>query len=330
MTQNSAETKKGITADQSRNIQILRGIAIIATVMIHNTPNGTLQLVFRPFENFSVGLFLFLSGYLSHFVQWHPWHRIRKIIVPYIFWSVFYTLLYYHQSVLSDSLLILKQLADGSSAAMMYYVFVYCELTLLFPLIRKMAESRHHMLSLCISPLEMLLLRTIPVLLHIDLPSWFQTIQRLSCIGWFSYFYLGCLYGNGILHIRIRKKKLLLFWIFSLLLQYMESWHYFSKGIVDFGTQMKLSSFMTDTIVLLFASEFIVNNQIKYSLIHKAGNRSFGIFFIHPASMALLTHFINAFPIMFPVNGAMTIGFSYALIILCERIFKRKFNFLGL
>lgn len=48
-----------ITKEMSHKIQILRGGAIIAVVLIHNTPVGILQVLCRPFFNFAVGLFLF-------------------------------------------------------------------------------------------------------------------------------------------------------------------------------------------------------------------------------------------------------------------------------
>ena len=56
---------------KDNNIQILRGIAIVAVVFIHNTPAGG-QIICRPFLNFAVGLFLFLSGMLTKTSTWNP------------------------------------------------------------------------------------------------------------------------------------------------------------------------------------------------------------------------------------------------------------------
>lgn len=47
---------------KSYKIQLLRGTAIIAVVFIHNTPSGIWSVICRSFLNFSVGMFLFLSG----------------------------------------------------------------------------------------------------------------------------------------------------------------------------------------------------------------------------------------------------------------------------
>ena len=55
----TVELSNHLSSKQSYTIQVLRGIAIIAVVFIHNTPIGLPQVFFRPFMNFSVGLFIF-------------------------------------------------------------------------------------------------------------------------------------------------------------------------------------------------------------------------------------------------------------------------------
>ncbi len=65
----------------SYKIQALRGIAIIAVVFIHNTPMGGYQIWCRPFLNFAVGLFLFLSGFLSNNINYNPQKRVKKVFI---------------------------------------------------------------------------------------------------------------------------------------------------------------------------------------------------------------------------------------------------------
>ncbi len=64
---NFSITNNLITGKQkNKEIQVLRAIAIIAVVLIHTAPTeGLYQVFIRPFINFSVPLFLFLSGYLT-------------------------------------------------------------------------------------------------------------------------------------------------------------------------------------------------------------------------------------------------------------------------
>ena len=52
------------TKTRNYAIQMLRGLAIMAVVFIHNTPSGMSQVFCRPFFNFSVGLFLLMIGML--------------------------------------------------------------------------------------------------------------------------------------------------------------------------------------------------------------------------------------------------------------------------
>lgn len=46
-------------------IQVLRGLAIAAVVLIHCLPESSASVTLRPFLNWSVALFLFLSGMLT-------------------------------------------------------------------------------------------------------------------------------------------------------------------------------------------------------------------------------------------------------------------------
>ena len=49
-------------------LQVFRALVVIAVVMIHTTPKGNCQVFCRPFVNFAVATFLFLSGYLTKLV----------------------------------------------------------------------------------------------------------------------------------------------------------------------------------------------------------------------------------------------------------------------
>ena len=49
----------------NRKIQILRTMAIFAVVMIHSNADGIFAVINRPFLNFAVAMFTFLSGFLT-------------------------------------------------------------------------------------------------------------------------------------------------------------------------------------------------------------------------------------------------------------------------
>ena len=188
-----------LTKQESYKIQIFRGLAIIAVVCIHNTPLGMAQVLYRPFLNFSVAMFLFLSGMLSNAQKWNPLRRIKKIAIPYVIWTAIYTIMAgnYHFSELP--LLYIKNLLTGRAAAIMYYVFIYCEFTLLIPLIDRLAKFKYKYFGFVFAPLEIVLVRLIPILMGYQLSQGFAIIVQISCLGWFTYFYLGYLIGNGFL-----------------------------------------------------------------------------------------------------------------------------------
>ena len=68
----------------SYKIQILRGLAIMGVVLIHNTPVGIEQVIYRPFINYSVGLFLFLSGLLTNYQTLDFTKYPKILLIPYI------------------------------------------------------------------------------------------------------------------------------------------------------------------------------------------------------------------------------------------------------
>lgn len=123
-------------------------------------------MFFRPFFNFSVGLFLFLSGMLSNVKNYNPKKRIIKILIPYVIWTLIYTLMANLSSLSSFPVDFFKKLFFGNSSDVMYYVGV---------------------------------------------------IRGISCIGWFTYYYLGYLLGNNLLVISKSYKNGLYFLYFLFL-----------------------------------------------------------------------------------------------------------------
>ncbi len=86
----------------NKKIQVLRGISIIAVVLIHTDVEGLVAIFTRPFINFCVATFIFLSGYLTSLnipnVKSFFKKRLLKMIVPYTIWSIIYTIAYSNYS----------------------------------------------------------------------------------------------------------------------------------------------------------------------------------------------------------------------------------------
>ncbi len=314
-----------ISDNKRAKIQSIRGLAIIAVVFIHTTPGGMTQVFCRPFLNFAVGIFLFLSGMLSDAKRWKPAKRLTKILIPYAIWTFIYSLTIsykYPDWIIRNYL---HDLFFGDAAAIMYYVFVYCELTMLIPLIDKLAKSRYKYLGFIISPLEIICIRLIPIALGIHVNKYISTIARLSCLGWFTYFYLGYLMGNNFISVKTKTRTLAGLWAVSILLQMLEGYWYLSMGNANCGTQLKLSAVLSGSLFCIIIFNYIESAITRKSLtLATLGNYSFGIFFSH-LFIKILLSLIPGYTshVFYPLNAAILVVLSSVVVMSGHKILGR-------
>lgn len=315
---------------QSKKIQAIRGFAIIAVVIIHCTPDFSMpiEVFFRPFVNFAVGTFLFLSGMLSNVATWNPLKRIKKVLVPYIIWTLIYAVINYEiaSGIKGFVILYIKYLLLGTGATMLYFVFVYCEFTLLIPAIDNLANSSNYMLGFAITPTEIILCRLLPVLIGETVNPYIKTIMRISCLGWFSYFYLGYLLGNNVIEINYPRRTLSIALVASIVFQMMEGYLYYRLGDVAPGTQLKLTTVLTGCIFCMIVFDYVVSYTRSISrLLHfliKMGDSSFGIFFNHIAIIRLIQMVTsNDVQLFFLLKAIITIMLSFLTVKLIKRVF---------
>lgn len=321
----------GLNEHKSAKIQALRGFAIIAVVFIHTTPGGMAQVICRPFLNFAVGLFLFLSGMLSNARECKPFKRLTKILIPYAIWTFAYTIALSYRSPGLIPGNYIRYLILGNSAAIMYYVFLYCEFTLLIPLIDKLAKSRFKYLGFVISPLEIICMRLIPILFGIQLNKYVSKVVGLSCLGWFSYFYLGYLLGNKLINIVWKAKTIALLWAVSIILQMLEGYLYYSMGIENCGSQMKLTAVLSGTLFCILAFKYIETDTAKkIPLLVTIGNYSFGIFFSH----LLIKRFLSLVPgytdyVFYPISSIILLMLSLFVVMAGHKILGRSAKYIA-
>lgn len=320
-----------VNENESYKIQLLRGLAIILVVLIHNTPDGITQVYVRPFFNIAVGIFLFLSGILSNAKNYNPKKRILKLIIPYIIWTLIYVLLSNFKNPSKIPMLYLKNLLTAKSSSVMYYVFVYIELTLLIPIIDKLAKSKYKYLGFIITPIEIILFRLLPEMGIYHINSYLSIIVRISCLGWFTFYYLGYLLGNNLLKVKYSNKKLTILLIISIIIQGLEGYWYFSNGIVNCGTQSKLSSILETSIFCLLAFNFIKSKkEYKSKILYLIGNYSFGIFYAHLAVMKVLNYIPYYSRIIFPINALITLVVTILCIYIGKKILGKYSKYLAL
>lgn len=317
---------------KSNNIQILRGIAIIAVVFIHNTPDGLMQILCRPFLNFCVGIFIFLSGMLSNSSKWNPRKRITKVVIPYAIWSLVYVVMYQYKNWTEIPVIYFKALLTGNAAAIMYYIFVYCEFTLLIPLIDRLAKSKYRYLGFLISPIEIIIMRLIPLIAGYELNRYIEVIKGVSCLVWFTYYYLGYMLGNGLIKLKSSTPILIGYWSIAIVLQIAEGFWYFSMGELNCGTQVKLTSILAGSIFMMLAYRFLESRK-KYDirLLKLLGDCSFGVYFSHLAVMAVLgivPYYADL--VFYPLNAVLAVIFSLICVLIGRRVLGKYAKYLAL
>ena len=301
------ETKK----TRNNLVQIFRAFAIIAVVMIHTTPLGNWQVFCRPFINFSVATFLFLSGYLTKVDNDNWWafykKRIIRVIIPYVIWTVLYTLASRHIGKLPVNLLTAK------AAAPMYYIFVYIQFVLLTPLLGKLAKSKFQILGWVVAPVSVIVFKYYWLLTGMKLNPYIDILWGDSCLGWFTFYYLGLILGNQIIEKKYSLKVLTIIYLASIVLQMIEGYGWLMLGETNCGTQLKLTSFLTSSLFLLIAYTVLQNGSfdIKNRFLRILGDYSFGIYLCHIMVMNVLSGFIPFYKtIPYPITSAITVLLS--------------------
>ena len=109
-------------------VQMLRAVAIVAVVMIHTCPTGEMQIYIRPFINFGVATFLFLSGYLTDVsrikTRYFYKKRISRVLIPYMIWSFLYTTVGFFGDGGVDVKKYFINVFTTGGAVTLYYIFV--------------------------------------------------------------------------------------------------------------------------------------------------------------------------------------------------------------
>lgn len=316
----------------SAKIQFLRAVAIIAVVFIHTCPSGIWQVICRPFLNFAVALFLFLSGYLTVPPEgsWLPLYkkRIYRVLIPYIIWSIIYTL------PITEIFSYIYNLITTRSTATLYYIFVYIQLTILAPLLIKLSKSSVWWIGIFITPAAIMLdCRYLEWWTDFDgLHKYYLILRRVSVFSWLSFYYLGILLRARPHILSINCKLLFPALLCSILVQIAEGYALHLQKITNCGTQIKLSAWLSNIFFMLTAYIFINKWNIhpKSRIMALLGTFSFGIYLIHILVIRALSsqsfiHFPNG------LRSIVVLLTSLALVILLSKICGKKVSkYLGL
>ena len=306
---------------------MFRAIAIIAVVMIHTTPAGQWQVFCKPFINFAVATFIFLSGYLTKAdnENWLKFYirRITRVLVPYIIWTVIYSIPDIRSSGLSA---LVKNLLCANATTTLYYIFVYIQFVLLTPLLGKLAKSPYRQLGWLIAPLSVILFKYIPVFGNIQLGKHIELFWNDACLGWFTFYYLGLILGNRIIDRQFNIRNLAVLYCASLLLQMAEGYLWFTVDPAGCGSQLKLSSILSSTIFMLIIYCVLSrsSHEPKRRLLCTIGDYSFGIYLVHMMILKAMEPLDFYSVIPYPITSLIVLSVSFIFCYISSAVLGKK------
>lgn len=307
---------------RDRYLQAIRGLAIACVVCIHCLPQCAASVVLRPFLNWAVAGFLFLSGLLTNEskILRGVAKRLHKVLIPYLVWSGIYLVV--TQRLTAGG--IVKGVLFGTSSAQMYYLLVYAQLVMLTPLLYRVLRS-HRLLVYCVTPV-FLLVREVAAIVGVALPQ----VQVLFP-AWLLFYVLGLDWGK-VGRVATRRCSLLPgLLVTCLFLQLVSGFAWLARGDYNMATtQLKLSSMATSAVlvVLIGLTGHRLRQLFARSYLVKLGDLSFGIYLCHILVLSVVTKVLGfvAIPALMAtvVNLAVTLVVSACVVAVGATLLPRK------
>lgn len=339
---------------QIDHIEIFRGLAILAVIMIHVSSNPIVLLpvhstlyplyhIMNTVSHFAVPAFIFLSA-LVMFYQYddarkHNWssfyfRRFRVIAIPYLLWSIFYYALVIHMEgrTIGESWpSFLRKLLIGSNYAHLYFIIVIVQFYLLFPLLHRilyMKRVRSHLLTVGIVSQAAFYL----------LNYHYMNLDKIGSYApsYLLYYCLGASVGLAIQSTAgIYRCRAWIYYAWFLLAAVYASqmWlirtnpHWIARiwlSMINFAADYSFCA--VSCLALLQLSQLLSN--WKWTLIRKfiisIGAASLGIYYIHPFLLLVWRKkFMSDYPMLFHpltwIGGAIALLLSWGVTLVVQR-----------
>lgn len=340
----------------------LRGLTILIVVTGHSVIAGfpfafaeegrwnfQYSLVIRQFQVFAVPLFLFISGYLVGHARFDVpgsyrqflGRRMPRILIPYTLWSlVFITLYLYLDRRLTPGDFLLRFLIGGGDGPF-YFIVVLAQLYLLTPLLVRVADRTHGLVTLMAFNMAFLLALNVarysffsadhyagmPVYIYYSFP----------CFTWITHYTLGLHYrrhpgSESVLPARLLLAAVAATW----LLMTVEAFTLYRMGHVEMATStIRLGCYVYSVAVIVALFRLRTLPWPRFFVI--CGEYTFGIFFIHMFILRIVERFLQPTPLYMyqPIYQAITftvvLAACFAMIIPVRRLIgnERAAKWLG-
>lgn len=305
-----------MTKSRIDEIDILKGISIIAVLMIHTTGIAVSDLdksslsyiifaVLNRFSQFAVPAFIFASSMLlmynySDGDDWKLFYkkRFKNVLLPYIVWTMIYGIyLYVVYNEPLKSILTVENLFFGGMFYHLYFIVIIVQLYLLFPILlyiyRFISQNIHTVV------LSIVLFQIVDVLVYRYFISKFFQNSSLLFITYISFIIAGMYIGENIREWgKYYHKKLLNSFFAVIVFGYLFidiSLKVFANKQID-SNLYNIYYYVFTLLASLFffaLSTKILNYHALSGLLASTGKLSFGIYLSHPLFLDVLNHFLN-------------------------------------
>lgn len=318
---------------KNNKIQIIRAVLALVVVLIHTFTRNSNELLItcRPFMNVAVAGFIFLSGFLTKVSineKGTYKKRIITALIPYIVFSLYYTIIRNHNLATSTLIsCIAKNLITTRGSGILYYLVVYMQLALLTPLLIKIARQKKwflHTPILLIQPLFLACFYSgvINGTIAQETPWYIMFFP-----AWLSYYYLGILIGNDLLKIKTKNFTLVALVIIGVVLQIAEGFFWFNNTSVKdmYYSQIRITALLENIPLLLLITRYIRSKGEKVNkLLCKIGDASFGIYLLHPAFIMVCDKLIPRSEATFMITFLFAAIGSFVTVLILNKIAPKK------
>lgn len=228
---------------------------------------------------------------------------------------------------------IAKNLVTARAAATLYYIFVYIQFVIITPYLARLAKSKYRNFGWLIAPVAIVIFKYTFWLTDLNSNSVISLFWSDVCLGWFSFYYLGLLLGNKILQPKFSLRNLSFIYIAAIILETAEGYSLLQLGVVDCGTQLKLTSLLSSSIFLLIVYTLLNKPgiNIKNRFLRSIGDLSFGIYLCHIMIMFFCTKLPYYTALPFPLTSVVVVLLSWAFCYIGNKICGKNLSrWLGL
>jgi surface polysaccharide O-acyltransferase-like enzyme len=307
-------------------INYLRGIAILAVLLIHTTDDTaylyklnkmTFTLTYiEELSRFAVPMFVFISGFVLYNkykadlpMKEFYLKRFLAIVLPYIFFSIIYNMIFSYQNLSLTALI--QSIINGNASGQFWYIKLIIKFYIFYPLIVayynwiKQYSGKNTHLSLFSS------------ILLLYLFSWFVYPLNITAITsdtplrFLVYFLFGIYVNDNYEHIskyleNVSTKEVILLCIPIVTLPpfLMIYWidFRFKTHLIDYVSHYSQLALIIESVLYLCSFVMflylLLHYKPKIEILHEFGNYSYGIFLIHAVfHNILITHILPSLSI---------------------------------